>query len=108
VILIVADTGPINYLIQIGEIDVIHRLAEKVVLPVPVQAELLHTAVPAAVRTWAANPPPWIEVRSAAQTIEEREISAADREAIALAQELNASFLLMDDSLVDVARHVWV
>jgi len=63
-----------------------------------VQTELLHAGAPAAVRTWAANPPSWVEVRSATQTIEEGNISAADREAIALALELNASFLLMDDS----------
>jgi predicted nucleic acid-binding protein len=97
-ILIVADTGPINYLIQIGETDVLPRLVEKVVLPAPVQTELLDEGAPPAVRTWAATLPSWVEVRSASQTIEDRDISATDREAIALARELNASFLLMDDS----------
>jgi predicted nucleic acid-binding protein len=97
-ILIVADTGPINYLIQIGEIEILPRMVEKVILPSPVQTELLHASAPAAVRTWAAQPPSWIEVRSATQKIEERDISATDREAIALAMELNASILLMDDS----------
>jgi len=32
-ILIVADTGPINYLIQIGEIEILPRIVEKVILP---------------------------------------------------------------------------
>jgi predicted nucleic acid-binding protein len=97
-ILIVADTGPINYLIQIGEIEILPRLVEKVVLPASVQTELLHEGAPPAVRKWAANPPFWVEIRSAIQTIDERDISATDRESIALARELNASFLLMDDS----------
>ena len=97
-ILIVADTGPINYLIQIGQIDLLAQLVEKTVLPSSVQTELLHDAAPFAVRTWAANPPAWVEIRAAKQTIEAKDISDADREAIALARELNASVLLMDDS----------
>ena len=32
-ILIVADTGPINYLIQIGQIELLAQLVEKTVLP---------------------------------------------------------------------------
>ena len=97
-ILIVADTGPINYLIQIGQIELLAQLVEKTVLPASVQTELLHDAAPVAVRTWAANPPAWVEIRATKQTIEAKDISDADREAIALARELNASVLLMDDS----------
>ena len=97
-ILIVADTGPINYLIQIGQIELLAQLVEKTVLPASVQTELLHDAAPVAVRTWAANPPAWVEIRAAKQTIEAKDISDADREAIALARELSASVLLMDDS----------
>ena len=59
-ILIFADTGPINYLIQIGEIEVLPRLVEKVILPASVQTELMHDGAPAAVRAWAANPPFWV------------------------------------------------
>jgi predicted nucleic acid-binding protein len=96
VILIVADTGPINYLIQIGHIEVLPRLVERVVLPATVQNELLRDAAPAVVREWATNPPTWVEIRSAGQPVEAKDISAADREAIGLARELNAAFLLMD------------
>jgi len=97
-ILIVADTGPINYLIQIGEIELLPRLVEKVIILATVQTELLHQGAPVVVRAWASQPPAWVEVCSAAQKIEELEISVTDREAIALAREMNASFLLMDDS----------
>ncbi len=55
-ILIVADTGPINYLIQIGHIEILPSLVEKVVLPTSVQIELLREAAPVAVRVWATNP----------------------------------------------------
>src|SRR5271155_5862951 len=96
-ILVVADTGPINYLIQIGCIDLLPRLVQKVVIPSSVHAELLHEGAPEAVRTWASSAPPWVEIHSAGRLIEARDISYADREAISLAMELSAPLLLMDD-----------
>ena len=96
-ILIVADTGPVNYLVQIGCIEVLAQVAEKTVLPASVQAELVHRAAPEAVRAWASALPDWVEVRAATQTVEAKDISPADREAIALARELDAAVLLMDD-----------
>ena len=78
-ILIVADTGPINYLIQIGCVDVLGHLAEKTVLPASVQAELIHRAAPEAVRAWAVAPPEWVEIRAASRLIEASDLSAADR-----------------------------
>jgi predicted nucleic acid-binding protein len=96
--LIVADTGPINYLIQIGHVDLLARLVGKTVISSSVQAELLHDAAPADVRTWATQPPAWVEIRVVRQQLAEaKDISATDQEAVALAKELNASLLLMDD-----------
>lgn len=37
--LVVADTGPLNYLVQLGMVDVLARLVETVVLPESVHAE---------------------------------------------------------------------
>lgn len=96
-ILIVADTGPINYLIENGQIELLSRLAHRVVLPHLVVAELQHPAAPELVRRWVAAPPAWVEIRTATQLIAEQGISDTDREAIALALELSASVLLMDD-----------
>src|SRR5437660_1676857 len=96
--LILADTVPINYLIQIGQIDLLYRLVGKTVISSSVQAELLHDAAPADVRTWATQPPAWVEIRAArGQLAEAEDISATDQEAIFLAKELNASLLLVDD-----------
>jgi len=97
--LIVADTGPINYLIQIGHVDLLFRLARKTVISPSVQAELLHDAAPTDVRAWATQPPAWVEIRRAAreQLTEAKEISATDQEVIVLAKEVNAPLLLMDD-----------
>lgn len=96
-ILIVADTGPINYLVQIGHIAVLAQIAEKTVLPESVAAELRAVGAPDAVRGWMTSPPEWVEIRAAIHPIEAPDIAAADREAIALAKELDATVLLMDD-----------
>lgn len=96
-ILIVADTGPINYLVQIGHVAVLAEVAEKIVLPESVAAELRAAAAPAGVREWATSPPQWVEIRTASQPIEAPDLAPADREAIALARELDATVLLMDD-----------
>jgi predicted nucleic acid-binding protein len=62
--LAVSDTSPINYLLQIGEIEAMQRLYGRVVLPSAVVSELLHHGSPAIVRHWAAHPPKWVEVRT--------------------------------------------
>ena len=66
-ILIAADTGPVNYLIQIGCIGLLARLAERMVLPASVQAEPVHRVAPDEVRAWASALPKWVEVREATQ-----------------------------------------
>jgi len=59
--LVIADTGPINYLILIGHIELLPVLFEKVTLPAAVQSELTSHKAPDAVRNWTANPPAWLE-----------------------------------------------
>lgn len=95
--LVVADTGPLNYLIQIGAVDLLAMLAEATVIPFSIHLELLHARAPAAVREWALKLPEWVSVQSAVESIRERDISAADGEAIGLALQLKADLILMDD-----------
>lgn len=96
-ILIVADTGPINYLIEIGCVSVLSEMVKTLVLPASVLRELQSEGAPSAVRDWAGNLPAWVEVRNTACLIPPQpELSEADREAISLARELQA-LLLMDD-----------
>ena len=63
--IVVADTGPINYLILIGHIDVLPVLFEKVILPSAVRGELTEPHAPVAVQNWIAAAPGWLEVRQA-------------------------------------------
>lgn len=58
-ILIVADTEPLNYLIQIGCVDLLSELIETVVLPASVLRELKSEKAPSEVREWAKSLPAW-------------------------------------------------
>jgi predicted nucleic acid-binding protein len=99
--LVIADTGPLNYLILIGCIDVLPSLFTKVVLPVTVQGELSSGKAPAKVRHWITNSPDWIEVcespLSDADDVSLKEIDAGEKAAIQLSISLKADLLLMDD-----------
>ncbi len=99
--LLIADTGPINYLIPIGHIDLLPTLFEIIVLPAIVQGELASGKAPASVRHWITNPPAWLEINNAPRSQIENPslagIDAGEKAAIQLALSLNADLLLMDD-----------
>ena len=50
--IIVADTGPLNYLTLIGEIEVLGRLFTTVFVPGAVWKELQHSETPDVVKNW--------------------------------------------------------
>jgi predicted nucleic acid-binding protein len=59
---VVADTSPINYLVLIGQIDLLPRLYTRILIPAAVLAELNHRLAPKPVQEWASNAPGWLEV----------------------------------------------
>ncbi len=63
---VVADTGPINYLLLIDEIALLERFFDRVLIPHEVHTELLSARAPTKVRAWAAHLPQWCEVRQTA------------------------------------------
>ena len=97
--IVVADAGPPHYLVLIDAIDLLPRLFGKVVIPDVVRAELSRPRTPSPVRAWLASSPPWLESRSAptAQTPLSPRLGAGERAAIALAQAIGATLILMDD-----------
>jgi predicted nucleic acid-binding protein len=97
--IVVADTTPVNYLILIEAIDVLHTLYDRVVLPSAVKMELLHPGTPEKVRMWMQSPPAWLEIRTAKQGTDEMlsKLDAGEGEAIRLAEELQADLLILDE-----------
>jgi predicted nucleic acid-binding protein len=99
--IVVADTTPVNYLILIGEIDVLAKLYGRVVIPRAVHEELADSRAPEGVRTWIARPPSWLEILSPAADSDPAlaGLDAGEREAIALAEQLSADQLIVDEIL---------
>jgi predicted nucleic acid-binding protein len=99
--LVIADTGPVNYLVLIEQIDLLAALFQKVILPTAVQRELDDRDTPPSVRDWIANPPAWVEVRETPARYSDDEslkgLDDGEQAAIALAAALSADLLLMDD-----------
>ena len=63
--LVVADTGPLHYLVLTGDIELLPKLFERVLVPQVVRDELANTEAPRAVRDWIARAPGWLDVRPA-------------------------------------------
>lgn len=103
--LVIADTGPVNYLILIGHIDLLPRLFRRVILPTAVEDELHDIGAPAVVRAWVERPPAWLEIMETPgpgpATLDEGEAAV-----IALAVALHADMVLIDERRgVHVARN---
>jgi predicted nucleic acid-binding protein len=97
---VVADTGPLNYLVLIGCIDVLPKLYRRVMLPEVVRDELRHASAPKPVRDWMAEAPGWVEVAATTPLPNDpalQKIGAGERAAIALALSSRADLVLLDD-----------
>ena len=102
--IVVADAGPLNYLVLTGDIAVLESLFTTIVVPNTVRRELLAQDSPDVVRHWAESPPGWIQIRDdAEERISGRaakivsSLDSGERAAIALAIGLKADLVLMDD-----------
>src|SRR5271170_7495678 len=98
-LLVVADTGPIRYLVQIDQIDLLARLFEEIVIPAVVADELRHPSAPAAVQAWISDPPAWLKVLPVTDVDDPflKALDPGERAAIALGISLKADLILIDD-----------
>lgn len=95
--IVVSDTTPVNYLVLINQVHLLKELYGSLVLPQAVHEEMQREGTPEKVRAWAAQLPEWAEVRAAASIDSALKLGAGEREAIALAEEVDADLLLVDD-----------
>jgi predicted nucleic acid-binding protein len=97
--IVVSDTPPLRYLIEIEAIEVLPSLFGQVVIPVAVSEELQHPKSPPKIKSWIQSPPNWLEIRPADVSLFVAVIplDRGETEAISLAIELNADAILMDE-----------
>jgi len=88
--IIISNTTPINYLVLIDHIAVLHHLYAHVIIPQAVFRELQDEGTPARVKEWVALHPEWLEVRTVSVPLGPSLafLDVGEREAIHLAQEL--------------------
>jgi len=97
--IVVADTSPLHYLIQLGNADLLFLLYQRVLLPSAVVQELRHPSAVASVKAWLMNLPSWVDLPPAVSNPDSSLsfLDPGEREAIQLAEEHRPSLLLMDE-----------
>jgi len=92
-VIVVSDTSPITSLLIIGRVEILKTLYGEVLIPRAVETELRrhHSEVPSFIRSVATSD-------SATVRLLELQLDKGEAEAIVLAEELKADFLLMDES----------
>lgn len=97
--IIVSDTTPLRYLIEIEQAHILEKLYGKIIIPQKVFNELQGVSTPPKVVGWIMARPGWIEVKKADTSLFTPQINIQDgeRQAIALIIELQADALLSDD-----------
>ncbi|MEO7145318.1 MAG: hypothetical protein ABI165_17625 [Bryobacteraceae bacterium] len=96
--LVVADTTPLRFLVEIAYEHVLQQLFRQVCIPDAVARELRHARTPAMVRQWAEELPSWVEVREIGVPVFAHELAGLDRgewEAIELAKQIHANLPLI-------------
>ena len=95
--IVVSDTSPLNYLVLIGAEQVLPSLFGQVLAPPEVLLEMQHAKAPRQVSAWAQSPPGWLEVRAPEGTPQFPGLGPGESAAIALAQERQATAILIDE-----------
>jgi len=99
--IVVADTGPLHYLILLDHVELLHRFYGQVVVPDAVAIELSSPSAPSPVRDWMARAPPWLSVvpveSDRVRAITD-DLDLGERAAIALAATIHADLLLIDEA----------
>jgi predicted nucleic acid-binding protein len=107
--IVVSDTTPLRYLIEIEEIDILESLFGEVIIPEKVAEELQRPGTPQKVKDWMRSIPGWLKVRQADRSlfIPTSNIDDGEREAFAIAVELHADAVLVDDkdAALEAQRH---
>jgi len=83
--------------VLIGHINLLRLLYGRILVPPGVIAELKHPVAPKPVQDWAVNAPAWVEVLSPKSSLIVPQLDPGESQAIALAAEVHADVVLMDE-----------
>ena len=98
--IVVADTSPINYLLMIGQIDLLPRLFEQIIIPDVVRDEMRDLDGPRSLQQWIKQPPYWLTIQVVPVLDESlKPLDRGEQAAITLAQTLSADLLIIDERL---------
>ncbi len=97
--IVVADTSPIHYLVQLGEAELLPALHGTVLLPSAVIEELRHPKAAAEIAPWLASLSVWTSVEPPIPNPDPKLafLDPGEREAIQIAEEHRPSLLLIDE-----------
>jgi len=95
--IVVADAGPLHYLVLIDCAQILPDLFDQVLVPFAVRDELIHPRAPQKVKAWILQPRPWLEITHVTQGRPVRGLHQGETEALQLALERSADAVLMDD-----------
>ena len=96
--IVVSDTSPLNYLVLLNAVDILPKLFKEVYAPPEVMAELQRSRTPERVKLWGRSPPGWLHVHAPTTTVAAAaRLDRGEAQAIALAKELRAAAVLIDE-----------
>jgi predicted nucleic acid-binding protein len=98
--IVVADSGPLHYLILLDQTELLPRFYGQVIVPEAVLGELTSGKTPQPVKEWLSKPPSWLRVQAVPSSQLELgtdDLDLGEREAIVLAHILQADLLLIDE-----------
>jgi predicted nucleic acid-binding protein len=99
VLLVVADTGPIHYLVEIGHVGILPQLFQQIFIPSLVYDELRHPFAPASVRAWVDTSPKWLHILPVTPSDDPalERLDDGEKSALRLGMTLGADLILIDD-----------
>ena len=95
--IVVADASPFVVLVAIGHVDLLPALFTEVLIPPQVASELALPKRPTEVRDFIIKPPPWLRVQAPASVATIPRLDPGETAAIALAKEVQAGRLIIDE-----------
>ena len=97
--IVISDTGPLRYLAVLGRAELLPQLFGQILCPSAIISECQHPKAPVALRALITTQPEWLVIQDPQHVSAElaSHLDAGEAAAMALAHELGADLILMDE-----------